>query len=271
MMPLVPLLALGMAGWIAVFERWPSALLRTAATAAILVFAAVPLLQNTLRFNLLLTLPDTRVALVHWMEENAPNGSRVARETYAPHLPTAPEVECTGLAAEDGGKRFEVTSPNSLASEPPEWYREQGIDYLIYVPANYVRLLQQRDEGFTESPTDTAATRMGKSQRYGVPIAEAIARYDRLAELYPVAARFTVAEPPAWLVKRCALYEDSADPKAPLGVHRRCRQPVFDDAGTLAEFLVTGWLDPTILELWRQRDRYMLGRDAVVYATRSPS
>jgi hypothetical protein len=270
MMPLVPLLALGMAGWVAVLARWPSAPLRAAATAAILVFAAVPLLQNTLRYDILLTLADTRVALLQWLEEEAQNGAHVARETYAPHLPTAPEVDCAGLAAE-GGKRFEVTSRNSLASEPPDWYREQGIDYLIYVPANYDRLLRQRDEGFTESPDDTSARRMGKVPRYGVPIAEAIDRYDRLAELYPVAARFTVTEPPAWMMRRCALYQDTPDPDASLGVDRRCRQPRFDGPGTIAEFLMTGWLDPAIPALWRQRDRLMLGRDAILYATHAGS
>ena len=267
-MPLLPLFALGMAGWIALLQRVPAPRLRLAAVSMLLLFAAVPLLQNTWRTNLLLTLPDTRQEVVRWFEANARDGAHVVRETYAPHLPRLRPVDCpAGVETIVGGeKHFRITYRNSLASEAPDWYRQQGVRYLIYVPANYERLLRQRGDGYVESPTDTSARRMGKTPRYGVPIAEAIARYDTLAERYPVAARFRVHEPPDWLMDRCAVYRDGAErPGDPFPRERDCARPSFDTAGDVFKLLFAGWLDPEVITLWRNRDRYMLGRDVLIY------
>jgi hypothetical protein len=269
-MPLLPLLALGMAGWLALLLRISAPGTRAVAIAGLLVFAVVPLLNNSLRVNLLLTLPDTRIDMVRWFEANAPDGTHVARETYAPHLPQLRPVDCPAGVdnVAGGGKHYEITYRNSLVSEPPDWYPRHGVRYLIHVPANYDRLLRQQADGFVESPTDTSARRMGKTPRYGVPIAEAIERYDTLGDLYPVVARFAVKPPPPWLMDRCAVYRD--DPgrtQGPFPVHRRCIEPSFDSVGGVAEFLLTRWLDPDVLTLWRHHDAYALGRDALVYDT----
>jgi len=267
--PLLPLFALGMAGWIALLQRMPAPRLRLAA-ASLLLFVAVPLLQNTWRTNLLLTLPDTRQEVVRWFEANAADGAHVARETYAPHLPRLRPVDCpAGLETVVGGeKHFRITYRNSLASEPPDWWSQQGIRYLIHVPANYDRLLRQRAEGHVESPTDTSARRMGKAPRYGAPIAEAIGHYDTLAARYPVAARFTVARPPDWLMDPCAVYRDGADrPDDRFPHERECVGASLNSAAGIAEFLFTRWLDPDVVTLWRNRGRYMLGRDVLIYDT----
>jgi hypothetical protein len=269
-LPLLPLFALGMAGWIALLRRAPSPWLRVGVPAALLLFAAVPLLQNTLRVNLLLTLPDTRQDVVRWLEANAADSAHVARETYAPQLPRLRPVDCpAGLETVVGGeKHFRITYRNSLASEPPDWWSQQGIRYLIHVRANYDRLLRQRAEGHVESPTDTSARRMGKTPRYGAPIAEAIGRYNALAARYPVAARFTVARPPDWLMGPCAVYRYGRDrPEDPFPHERECVGASLSSAAGIAEFLFTRWLDPDVVTLWRNRDRYMLGRDVLIYDT----
>ena len=267
MMPLIPLLAIGMAGWVALLQRLKSQRAATIMTAALLIVVAVPLVQNSLRVNLLLTLPDSREQVARWFLDNVPDGTRIARETYAPHLPALRPVDCpAGIEAAIGeGKHFTLTFRNSLVSEPPDWYPEQGIRYLIHIPANYDRLLRQQAEGFIESPTDTSARRMGKSPRYGVPIAEAIARYDALKARYAVARRFDGVEPPKQFMYRCAVYQRPAadDP----GSARRCAEPSFDTLKGVGEFLVTGWIVPELLDLWRTRDDYLLGRDTVIYDT----
>jgi hypothetical protein len=269
-MPLVPLFALGVAGWVALLSHIPAPHLRFTAMAILLLFAVVPLLTNTVRTNLLLTLPDTRSEIARWFDSEAANESTVARETYAPHLPQLPDVECpAGVASIIGsGKHFEVTYRNSLASEAPEWYSQQGIRYLIHVQANYDRLLRQQTEGFVESPTDTSARRMGKTLRYGVPIADAIARYDALAKNYRVAARSDVEPPPDWLMRRCAVYRASQEPSVPgFPAVRRCAQPSFSSFDGVAKFLLTGWFDADVLRLWKHHNEYVLGRNAVIYDT----
>jgi len=35
----------------------------------------------------------------------------------------------------------------------------------------------------------------------------------------------------------------------------------------VGEFLVSGWIVPELLDLWRTRDDYLLGRDTVIYDT----
>jgi len=268
MLPLIPLLAIGMAGWVALLQRLTPRRVGTIMTAGLLVLVIAPLVQNSVRVNLLLTLPDSRAQVARWFLDNVPDGTGIARETYAPHLPALRPVNCpAGIEAAIGdGKHFTLTFRNSLASEPPDWYPGQGIRYLIHMPANYDRLLRQQAEGFVESPTDTSARRMGKTPRYGVPIAEAIARYDALQARYEVVERYTLVEPPKEIMQRCAAYRrPSANDDT--GLDRRCAEPSFDTWAGVGEFLVTGWLVSELVDLWHNRHRYLLGRDTVIYDT----
>jgi hypothetical protein len=123
-LPLVPVIALGMAGWIAVLSRLSAPRARFALVGGLVLFATVPLLQNSFRINLLLTLPDTRIETARWFEANVTDGGRVARETYAPHLPQRRPVDCpAGVERVVGhGKHFQVIYRNSLATEAPDWY-----------------------------------------------------------------------------------------------------------------------------------------------------
>ena len=268
MLPLIPLLAIGMAGWVSMLQRLSPSRAAAATTATMLAFIAVPLLQNTLRANLLVTLPDTRLEVVRWLAANAPPRAGVARENYSPNLPTMDTLDCpAGIEHVVGdGKRFVVTYRNSLAKEPPDWYLKQGIRYLVYAPKNYDRLLRQQAEGYIESPTDTSARRMGKTPRYGVMITEAIARYDSLAERYTVAARYTPSPPPRSLTRRCLVYAPP-DANTEAAADRSCGRPSIATWRDIAAILFTGWLDTDLLALWRDRDVYMLGPDMIIYDT----
>jgi hypothetical protein len=109
---------------------------------------------------------------------------------------------------------------------------------------------------------------MGKFPRYGVPIAEAIARYDTLAAHYPIVARFEASPPPRWLMHRCLIYSEERDGEdASFPVARHCVKRSLDRLGSVIELLMTGWIDRDILTLWRHRDQYMLGPDTLVYDT----
>lgn len=268
MMPLIPLLALGMAGWLALLRRLRPVPLATVLSLGLIVLVIVPLVQNSLRFNLLLTLPDSREEVARWFMEHAPDGTSVARETYSPHLPGLRSVDCpAGIAnAVGGGKHFSLTYSNSLVSEPPDWYRDQGVRYLIHMPDNYARLLRHRAEGHIESPTDTSAYRMGKSPRYGVPIVEAIARYDALQARYHMVKHYQVAEPPRHLTRHCLVYRRIPGTDDASAV-RYCAKPRLDTWSGISELMLSGWLVPELPELWRSRERYLLGREAVIYDT----
>lgn len=268
MMPLVPLLAVGMAGWIALLRRLTPTRVATTMSAILLFAVVAPLAQNSLRVNLLLSIPDSREQVARWFLDNVPNGTRIARETYAPHLPALGPIDCpagtTNVVGD--GKHFQLTYRNSLASESPDWYLDQGIRYLIHMPANYDRLLRQQAEGFVESPTDISARRMGKTPRYGVPITEAIARYDALQARYPVIKSYEVVELPPRFLHRCAVYRrgsgvDELTPASP------CAEPSFANWTGVGEFLVAGWLDPGLLTLWKNRRHYLIGSEAVIYDT----
>jgi hypothetical protein len=84
---------------------------------------------------------DARV----WIEQNLPPGSKVAYESYAPYID--PE-------------NYEVTSQAMLIDQPAQWYRDNGIEYLVFgsgmyarfdnAPDRYPEQVQKYDELFTE-------------------------------------------------------------------------------------------------------------------------
>ena len=59
-----------------------------------------------------------------WIDENLPKGSRIAYESYAPYID--PEA-------------YQVTSLAMMIDQPAEWYRENGIEYLVFGSGMYAR------------------------------------------------------------------------------------------------------------------------------------
>ncbi|MBN1877013.1 MAG: glycosyltransferase family 39 protein [Anaerolineae bacterium] len=100
---------------------------RTLAIAALLLMAQ-PLTQS-LRLDYLWTQTDTRTLARQWIEQNLPADARIAVDwrTHAPPLSTADQP---AVAA---GREYDVliVGGAGLAEYTLEWYREQGLDYLI--------------------------------------------------------------------------------------------------------------------------------------------
>lgn len=248
LMPLIPILALGFAGWVAWVQTWSTTTVRRIGTiVGMLVFVSFPLLQNTARANLLITMNDTRIQVRDWLLANAPDESMVVREAYTPHLPQALPPRLAKHAAPEEGKRFRTISVNSLASRNPESYRAEGADFVLQFRRNVRDLKRELATGVEVSPRDLSARQMGKSPRYGVPIREALGRYERLDVLYPEPLRFDANLPPRHMMKASF-------------AHPRILGPA-----DVLPFLFSGWYDPGVRELWRNRNEYVLGDDSKIY------
>jgi hypothetical protein len=98
-------------------------------TALVTSVAIVQPLAASIRHNVLLTRTDTRTLAKVWIEQNIPQGARIAVDwpVHGPPLST-PEK-----AASYSDKVYDVTivGGTGLADHSIEWYREQGFDYLI--------------------------------------------------------------------------------------------------------------------------------------------
>jgi hypothetical protein len=119
-LPLVPLMAL-LAGYCAVElvstlgnER-PRAYIGAASVliAIALVFPLVGAVQDTVR----LTRPNSLDTAREWIDANLPAGAHIALESYAPWVDP---------------RKFVVQGLYKLNDHPPEWYRDNGYQYLVF-------------------------------------------------------------------------------------------------------------------------------------------
>ena len=236
LMPLIPILCLGMAGWAAWISRWQWRRLGYVALAGATIFAVVPLLSNAVRYDLLLTLQDTRVQAYDWLVANAPDGAKIGVEPYGPHLPL-PLPEKLGEKVTQDHKTFNAKSLRSLARSDAESYVRDGYDYLVEARWNYEKALRKK------AGTDLDAPRLvqKKTVRWGAPREEILRRYDQLNQAFPVIAKFTPAPPPA------ALLNDDK------------RQAKFID------LLFSNWWNSEIVTLWKERNAYVLGSEIVIH------
>lgn len=98
------------------------------ATTLVLAAIAQPL-ASSIRHNLLLTRTDTRTVAKAWIEQNIPEGSKIAVDwpTHGPPL-------ATPVSSVPGSRRvYDVTLVGGagLSEHPLAWYRESGYEYLI--------------------------------------------------------------------------------------------------------------------------------------------
>jgi len=96
---------------------------------------------------------DARQVAGQWLSEHISQGSKVAIESYSPWIEPS---------------RYQVTSVDRLASHPPEWYRQNGIVYLVASSAMYQRFYDD-------------------SSRY----ADIVRGYDEVFSSFPQIATFT--------------------------------------------------------------------------------
>ena len=88
-----------------------------------------------------------------WLSENLPDGTRIAMESYSPFL---------------SSDRFAIRGIESMIEHGPEWYVENGFDYLVFSQEMYGRFYREPDKYRVE-----------------------VSRYDKLFRQFTLARLFT--------------------------------------------------------------------------------
>lgn len=104
--------------------------MRLTAVAAIVLLAGAQPLISSLRFDALLVRADTRVIAKEWIEQNLPNGSKVAQDWFFHGVPLLSFAN-TEKAKEMAKFDVLVVNGRGLPDHPLEWYRANGYEYLI--------------------------------------------------------------------------------------------------------------------------------------------
>ncbi|MFN3705033.1 MAG: ArnT family glycosyltransferase [Thermoflexales bacterium] len=136
-LPLTPFLFL-LAAWFLIvlldwLEKSPLQALRRSYWAALIILtvalSAFPISKTVADTRRLLTV-DSRATARIWIDSNLPPGSKIAIESYAPFI---------------NPSKFEVHVFGRMTEHPPEWYIEQGFDYLIFSQGMYGRFYREPD------------------------------------------------------------------------------------------------------------------------------
>lgn len=166
-LPVLPFLAIAAANLLHSVSqwswRWVSPRLSSLALVVITVGLAIPSFLNIVRFDLMLTLPDTRLLATQWIEKNVPEGAKIATEgldILGPYIPpnrgmidaaiakARTESERQEMRALEtslvGRPRYQVTPTFRfdqdvrggivvVSVQSAQRYADQGIDYLVTV------------------------------------------------------------------------------------------------------------------------------------------
>jgi hypothetical protein len=135
LLPVVPALAVISALGMEQVLEWVGRALRRGSVRALcasllLVVVACHPASEAIVGDINRSLPDTRLLAREWIQANLPAGSAVATDAYSAPL---------------DGARFRLTKAFSLSYEPLEYYREQGIEYLVTSSAMYERFLAEAE------------------------------------------------------------------------------------------------------------------------------
>ncbi len=120
---IVPFLALLATSFVAGLHEWSIQRLRlpravaVAALSAVIALCALSPLQSVAIANSQLGVVDSRETARVWIDRNLPAGSRVALEGYSPYVDT---------------DRFVVHGEFSMIDRSPEWYVQNGYEYLVF-------------------------------------------------------------------------------------------------------------------------------------------
>lgn len=98
--------------------------LSTALLGVIVVVMIVPPLTGTIVSNVRLLEPDGREHARQWVESNLPLSSRIALESYSPYVDP---------------NKFVVNGFGGIQDHAPNWYVENGFEYLIFSEGIYGR------------------------------------------------------------------------------------------------------------------------------------
>lgn len=101
------------------------------AIACLIIASLILPISKTLTDTIRLTTVDSRETARIWITNNLPSGAKIAIELYSPF------VEPT---------RFSVHGFTRMINHEPEWYIEQGFDYLIFSEGTYKRFYIQPEK-----------------------------------------------------------------------------------------------------------------------------
>ncbi len=93
------------------------------------VFLALPLLGATAANNARILQPDGREQARKWIDANLPPRSRIALEAYSPYVDR---------------QHFMVEGFDGLIDRPPDWYVQNGFEYLVFSYGAYGRFYENR-------------------------------------------------------------------------------------------------------------------------------
>jgi len=107
-------------------KLWQRYLSLTVLTSLAIAVLALPL-SKTIADTHRLTTVDSRKTARIWIDNNLPPGSKIAIESYSPFI---------------NPSKFSVQGFGRLIDHEPEWYVEQGFDYLVFSQGMYGRFYQ---------------------------------------------------------------------------------------------------------------------------------
>ncbi len=157
-LPLIPFIPLLAASWLihllnhtqshARYSHW-----LVAAVGLVGLICLTISLRQSISNDIRLTTVDSRETARVWIAENLPIGARIAIEAYAPYVDP---------------HRFSVHISGRMIDHPAEWYRSNGIDYLVFSQGMFGRFYREPDKYSAE-----------------------IARYDVLFRTFEIVKTFT--------------------------------------------------------------------------------
>jgi 4-amino-4-deoxy-L-arabinose transferase-like glycosyltransferase len=83
---------------------------------AVIALAATPSVSTSIAYDQQFRTRDTRTIALEWIERNIPRGTAIARDGYTPQIPDS---------------EYQVAYIGRLATQPLNWYRYNGFEYLV--------------------------------------------------------------------------------------------------------------------------------------------
>lgn len=94
----------------------------------IIIIASLPTITSDINEGTKLSKIDTRTIAKNWIENNLPNGSKIAYEYYTPQLHRYPRKNFTLMNLET---IVTVGYNKTIVSKPLSYYKNQSVDYVI--------------------------------------------------------------------------------------------------------------------------------------------
>ena len=124
---LAVMFVVGLYDWMAQRVRRETAVSGALAVCALIVFSP---LRTSIVSDVRLTQIDSRDTAREWIAANLPSGTRLAQEAYTPYVDT---------------RRYVVQGLDAIVDRSPEWYVQNGFEYLVFSQGMYGRFFAEPD------------------------------------------------------------------------------------------------------------------------------